>query len=382
MYHIGFVIEQTLGHITHTKNLQQNVPQDPTVQAYWALPAWETNSMAGRLPLLSRNWTVRASLQSRQLLASLNRQASLDALFFHTQVTAILARDWVRRIPSVVSLDATPKQYDSLGEFYAHQSGPSWLENWKWRLNRDCFRAAKHLVTWSQWAKDGLVAEYEVPAEKVTIIPPGVSVSKWLRPPGYASRDGDHASSSGLVKILFVGGDLERKGGLLLLDAFRCLRQEAQNQAGNTGSEVELYLVTRDPVPQEPGLHVYNDMQPNSEDLKKLYYDCDIFCLPTYGDCLPMVLSEAAAASLPVVSTKVGAIPEIVHDGQTGFLIPVGDSQALTAALRRLVNDPDLRRQLAIQAVEVAQGRYDAGRNASQLLALLKEVAGQSGEKT
>lgn len=368
MYHIGFVLEQTLGHITHTKNLRRNIPKDPDVQAYWALPVWETNGLGSRIPLYRSNWTVQAGLQTRRLLSSIDRQTDLDGLFFHTQVPATLASSWLKRYPSVVSLDATPKQYDSLGEFYAHDRGPEWLENWKWRLNRNCFMAADHLVTWSEWAKNGLVSEYEVPPEKVTVIPPGVDLDEW----SLSSQNSRRAN--GVVKILFVGGNLERKGGFLLLEAFRSLRQESLAGTQGETAGVELHLVTRDRVLPEPGLFVYNDLEPNSGRLKKLYQASDIFCLPTYGDCLPMVLSEAAAAALPSISTQVAAIPEIVRDGQTGLLAPAGDGASLTAALRHLIADPDLRQRLGAQALELVRQRFDAGRNTTQLLELLKQT--------
>lgn len=368
LYHIGFVLEQTLGHITHTKNLQRNIPKDPDVQAYWALPAWETSGLGSRIPLYKSNWTVQAGLQTRRLLSSINRQADLDGLFFHTQVPATFASSWLKRYPSIVSLDATPKQYDSLGEFYAHDRGPEWLENWKWRLNNNCFQAADHLVTWSKWAKDGLVSEYEVPTEKVTVIPPGVDLNEWSLPSQSTNR------ANGAVKILFVGGNLERKGGFLLLEAFRSLRQESLAGTQGETAGVELHLVTRDRVPPEPGVFVYHDLEPNSDQLKNLYQASDIFCLPTYGDCLPMVLSEAAASALPSISTRVAAIPEIVRDGQTGFLAPTGDGASLTAALRRLIADPDLRQRQGAQALELVRRRYDASRNTAQLLELLKQI--------
>jgi glycosyltransferase involved in cell wall biosynthesis len=368
LYHIGFVLEQTLGHITHTKNLQRNVPRDPDVKAYWGLPAWETHGLSSHIPLYKSNWTIQAGLQTRRLLSSINRQTDLDGLFFHTQVPATLATSWLKRYPSIISLDATPKQYDSLGEFYAHSRGPKWLENWKWRLNRNCFLAADHLVTWSEWAKDGLVSEYQVPPEKITVIPPGVDLDEW----SLSGRD--RRRSNGAVKILFVGGNLERKGGFLLLEAFRSLRQESLAGTQGETAGVELHLVTRDPVSPEPGLYVYNDLEPNSGRLKDLYHASDIFCLPTYGDCLPMVLSEAAAAALPSISTQVAAIPEIVRDGQTGFLAPAGDGASLTAALRRLIADPDLRQRLGAQALELIRRSYDAGRNTARLLELLKQT--------
>lgn len=361
VYKVGFIVEQALGHITHTQNLQQNVPADDSVEAHWGLITWEITSMAAKLPVYNNNWTIRAGLRARRAVAQIIQKTPLDALFFHTQVPAVLAARWIKRIPSVISLDATPLQYDVLGEAYEHDTGPAWLEHLKWKLNRDCFRAARKLVTWSHWAKQGLVADYEVPAEKVTVIPPGVNPVEWARPTPRMQHDGP-------VKILFVGGNVERKGGLLLLEAFRALKSLG----------VELHLVTRDILRQEPGLFVYNDMQPNSEALKQLYHDCDIFCLPTKGDCLPMVLSEAGVAGLPVVSTRIAAIPEIVREGETGLLIPANDVSSLTMALRHLVENPSLCLQMGQRAIEVVEEGYDAQRNALKLLDLLKETVDET----
>jgi glycosyltransferase involved in cell wall biosynthesis len=116
-------------------------------------------------------------------------------------------------------------------------------------------------------------------------------------------------------------------------------------------------------------------MQPNSQPLKDLYHSCDIFALPTFGDCLPMVLSEAGAAGMAVVSTNVAAIPEIVRDGETGLIVPAGDTGALTEALRRLVARPDLRLSLADRAIAHVSREYDAQKNAGRLLDLLKGEA-------
>ena len=355
VYQLGFVLEQALGHVTHTKNLQANIPRDPEVQAHWALVPFEVQGLAARVPIYKSNWTVRAGLRARRAVARLARTTRLDALFFHTQVPAILATDWLRRLPGIVSLDATPLQYDQLGAFYQHAQGPVWLERVKWGLNRDCYHAARQLVTWSEWAKRSLINDYEVPANKITVIPPGVNVAEWVAPTPRVRHDGP-------VKLLFVGANLERKGGLLLLEAFRALRPLG----------VELHLVTKDKVEAEPGLFVYHAMQPNSAPLKALYHACDIFALPTFGDCLPMVLSEAGAAGMAVVSTTVAAIPEIVREGQTGLTVPAGDARALEAALRRLVQQPELRLELGERAKAHVTRTYDAASNANLLLKLLK----------
>jgi glycosyltransferase involved in cell wall biosynthesis len=365
--HIGFIIEQALGHVTHGQNLQKNVAADPEIVPHWGLPQFPPQGIGAKIPVYKSNWTVRAGWQARRMVARMPRP--LDVLFFHTQVTAVLAADWLRRIPGVVSLDATPIQYDSLGEFYAHGQGPAWLENIKFRLNRNCFQAARRLVSWTDWAHESLVNDYGVDPAKITTIPPGVNSADWRRPEVRGP-----AAPNAPVRILFVGGNLARKGGDELLAAFRRLR-EVVTVGGEDRSPVELHLVTKDQVAPEPGLFVYNDMTPNSERLKQLYFDSDIFCLPTHGDCLPMVLSEAGAAGLPVVSTAVAGIPEIVQEGETGFLIPAGDTDALTEALQNLIAHPQMRLEMGEKAVKRVSAQFDAQRNADRLLALLKAVA-------
>jgi glycosyltransferase involved in cell wall biosynthesis len=113
-------------------------------------------------------------------------------------------------------------------------------------------------------------------------------------------------------------------------------------------------------------------MQPNSPELKRLFHESDIFCLPTFGDCLPMVLPEAGAAGLPLISTNVAAIPEIVRHEETGLLVPPYNVEALADALNRLIFDVDLRLVYGRKAQAVVQQAHDASDNASRLLALLK----------
>ena len=72
----------------------------------------------------------------------------------------------------------------------------------------------------------------------------------------------------------------------------------------------------------------------------------DIFVLPSLSEGLPMSLLEAMACGLPVVATRVGGIPEVVIDGQTGLLVPSQNAQALVQALEVLVQQKTTRMQL------------------------------------
>lgn len=358
--HVGFVLEQTLGHRTHADNLARLIPRDERVVASFLpvefpLGRWE------RLIPGYGNWTVRAGVRAgRALRQGRHDHGPFDVLFVHSQVPAMLNRRWMSAVPTVISLDATPRQYDDLAVSYGHGVGSERAEALKERLHRACFARAAHLVTWSEWARADLGLRYGVDPERVTVIPPGVVNELWAPP------DRPH-ERRGAVRVLFVGGDLERKGGLDLLEAYRALR--------GAGRDVELHLVTSADIADEPGVTVHRGLTPNDSRLVELYHRSDVFCLPTHGDCLPMVLSEAAAAGLAMISTDVGAIREVVRDEETGVLVPVRDQRALHAALERLVHDAPLRRHLGERASALARERLDAGVNARRLVELLVEVA-------
>jgi glycosyltransferase involved in cell wall biosynthesis len=77
------------------------------------------------------------------------------------------------------------------------------------------------------------------------------------------------------------------------------------------------------------------------DDVSALLAGCDVFCLPSRSEGLPLVVLEAMAHGKPVVATAVGGTPELVRDGETGLLVPPGDASALAAALRSLIADPE-----------------------------------------
>ena len=106
-----------------------------------------------------------------------------------------------------------------------------------------------------------------------------------------------------------------------------------------------------------------------------LYWSADVFCLPTLADSLALVLAEAGIAGLPLVSTDVGAISELVRPEETGLLVPPGDDVALATALDRLVSDPALRRSLGANAQRVVRDEFNAAENTSRVVDLLLDVA-------
>jgi glycosyltransferase involved in cell wall biosynthesis len=82
------------------------------------------------------------------------------------------------------------------------------------------------------------------------------------------------------------------------------------------------------------------------DDVAEILASSAIFVLSSRSEALPVSVLEAMAAGLPVVATRVGGVPELVVDGETGLLVPPADPRALAAALQRLVDEPELRARL------------------------------------
>jgi glycosyltransferase involved in cell wall biosynthesis len=168
------------------------------------------------------------------------------------------------------------------------------------------------------------------------------------------------------VKILFVGGDFERKGGRLLLDWF------AHDPVAR---RCELHIVTREDVAAADRVFVYRDLPNNGDQLRQLARSCDIFALPTYADCHSLASLEAMASGLPVIATNVGGIPEIVVEGVTGYVIEPGDAHALGDRLRALIEDGDARARMSAAARVRAERSFDARTNVGLVVAQLRRIA-------
>ncbi len=359
----AFVMEQTLGHVTHYQNLATAAQRQSAVLASWILVPFGTSALERVVPGFGSNWSVRASYRARRQLGRTLAERHHDALFFHTQVTSLFSVGLMKRYPSIVSLDATPLNYDSVAAAYGHRPATgSWLDGRKHRMNRSAFEAARALVTWSEWARASLAADYGIDPEKVTVLAPGASRTYFE-----IGRERSRAQKVDRpVRILFVGGDFARKGGPVLLEAMSALRADRP---------VELHIVTQQAVEPRPGVVVHRGVRPNSPELYRLFREADAFVLPSLGECLSVVLMEAGAAGLPIVSTDVGALREAAKEGENALVVRAGDVGSLRAALEALVNDELLRARLGTAAHALAIEKFDAERNDQLLVELVARVA-------
>jgi glycosyltransferase involved in cell wall biosynthesis len=354
---VGFVLEQALGHVTYGRNIISALEGRGDIDPVWIEVPFAPRGLTGNLPGVRSNWSIRGSIEARR---GWNRAGKLDALFLHTQTISLLAASIMERVPTVLSLDATPVNFDEVGAAYGHRPGSSIVESFKRRAHRRVVSRAAAFTTWSEWAKRSLVEDYGADASRVEVRHPGANLSLFE-----FGRQAREAANDRPLRLLFVGGDLARKGGDLLLDLMR----------GPLQGRCELDLVTGADAPALPGVFVHRNVGPNSSQLLELYRRADVFVLPTQAECLAVVLGEAMAAGLPIITTPVGAHAEAVVPGETGFLVPPRDRDALLAHIEMLLATPQLAVTMGQHGRKRGEERFDAHKNAHAIGDLIVSAA-------
>jgi len=198
------------------------------------------------------------------------------------------------------------------------------LRSSKWiALERTIYHHAALVFTRSSNIAADLTRFYDVAPDKAVCVFAGSNA------PVFDQPDCAHADS-GNLNVLFVGAEWERKGGPVLIEAFRQVLRAIPD------ATLMIAGVRRDlDVPNCTWLgHVPLDQ------LSQHYSRASVFCLPTRLEPFGIAVVEAMMHKLPVVASRVGAIPEIVNDGITGDLVPPGNATALAQALIRLLQDP------------------------------------------
>jgi len=106
----------------------------------------------------------------------------------------------------------------------------------------------------------------------------------------------------------------------------------------------------------------------SGEEKELLLRETDIYVLPSYSEGLPMSILEAMSYGIPVISTPVGGVPEVVIDGINGFLVDPGDVHGLADKLEQLISDYRLRMKMGITGRQFAQEKFDISNNIKQLM--------------
>ncbi|MFM8305365.1 MAG: glycosyltransferase family 4 protein [Actinomycetota bacterium] len=230
----------------------------------------------------------------------------------------------------------------------------------KRRRVRATLAAGRLVVALSEFNRAELVDWIGVPPERIVVIPNGAPAARFS-PATPAQRAAARAglglpARPGVPVVAYVGALAPEKGVDLAVRAVGRLANAHLVVAG-TGDEAERLEQLADAV--APGRVWFAG---SMTDAVPAYHAADVVLLPSRGgDAMPAVLIEAGLCGRPVVSTAVGAIPEVVVDGETGYVVVPDDLDGITDRVGRVLRDPARRDAMGAAGRTRCLARYEIG---------------------
>jgi starch synthase len=253
-----------------------------------------------------RRWTERFYFMGRLSLNARSRNSAravretTEPFDFAVQMFGLFH---TRGAPYVLYIDNTAELSRRYWPAWTPLEGRPLERLYAWE--RRLYGGALHIFAQGSPHAESVVSFYGVPEGQVSVVGGGANFHP-LPPLGSEPRE---------PVVLFVGGEWHRKGGDVLLEAFRRVRE----MLGRIDDR---------------------------ERLADLYRRSAVYCLPSRYDPYGLSVSEAMCYGLPCVVTRVGALDEVVLDGETGLVVPPENPEALAGALERLLADPALTERL------------------------------------
>jgi glycosyltransferase involved in cell wall biosynthesis len=304
-------------------------------------------------PFLHQNqarW-LPLSLNFAHMLGKLEREERFDlihftdareALFFHTGTPMI------GNVNDTYAADLKPLRY-------YRQHYQDWFSRWcYYHFVHFCEnRGLQHvqaILANSHYTARIIQEKYKLSPKQIHVIHKSIEPEQYLPALQLRAQQPPHPP-----RILFVGGNMQRKGLPTLIQAApQVLRSYPETEfwvVGRDKAEASMRLLCQK-VGVEKSFHFWGLL--SQAQLQELYARTDIFALPSITEAFGVVFLEAMAAGLPVIGTCVGGIPEIITDGENGLLVDPGDQAALAKALVNLLADSALRSQLQKSGMDTA----------------------------
>jgi sugar transferase (PEP-CTERM/EpsH1 system associated) len=224
----------------------------------------------------------------------------------------------------------------------------------------------------------GVVAARVAPASKVAVIANGIEVARFADPGEPAAVRRSFGIPPMAPVVGTVGNLREVKRQDVLLRGF------ARLSGGDKAGELPHLLIVGDGPLRDDLVRLAGELgiadrvhfAGRRTDPECLVPAMDVFALTSRSEGMPLAILEAWAAGRAVVASNVGGVPELIDDGQTGLLFPVGDDAALARQMSRLLEDPALARRLGSAGRDAVRQRYDVTVMADAYLGHYKRLLG------
>ncbi len=222
--------------------------------------------------------------------------------------------------------------------------------------------AAAELVTSISYFCRSQIMLWSLPSDwhKIEVVPLGIDISGW-QPATFRERPAP-------FELISVGRLADVKGYPLLLEAVALLVAEGRN--------VRLRLVGDGPDSHQlqerarqlgiAGRVIFEGWKTQDE-LRQMYAESDLCVLSSFAEGVPVVLMEAMATGVPCVAPRITGIPELIRDGIEGLLVTPANLADLASAIASLMDNPELRRQMATLSRERIADQYELRKNVQRL---------------
>ena len=202
----------------------------------------------------------------------------------------------------------------------------------------------------SNFLRDALVKEYKIPKNKIFKLYKGIPLSDYT----YRER----LEMKKPVEVLFVKADFIRGGLLEVIEAISLIK-EIEFRLIIIGPQLKFKPFILDSL-KEKKIDNYVFLGPQSPKTVKQYLNStDIFCVPSKKEALGVANMEALASGLPVISTNIGGIPEVLNNGKCGWIIRPNDPLVLSEAIKECIFNNELRIKKSIEGHKFIQ-KFDS----------------------
>jgi len=240
------------------------------------------------------------------------------------------------------------------------------------------------VIAIADFTRQYLIESYEIPAESIALLYQGVDIQRFR-----STVEGKRAAAERYMlpenasPVLGSVGSFEHRKGHLVL--FEALRQLA------TGPLPDIHLMLVGDGPDEAslreqagklGLNKHISFFPFTSEPSRVFERLDITVLPSlYKEGLPNVLQESMAMNVPVISSRLGGVPEVVINGQTGYMVEPGNSEQLARAIVDLWTEQDAYRKMCAQARDLIVARFNKEHQFEQFLEHFLSISGEPYDK-
>jgi glycosyltransferase involved in cell wall biosynthesis len=269
------------------------------------------------------------------------------------------------------------------GEPYSRlNSNEKFMVSFNWFLRifeENMLKRSNKIIAVSDFTRRELLQYYKVREDKIRVIHNGVDTKKFQPASDKRKAKQELGFNPDDTAILSVGRLYARKGLFTLIESMPAVVRKFPRAkfiiSGRGQSDEMKKLVAH---AQRLGVIdniIFTGYYPDRK-LPRLYQAADVFAFSTFYENLPFAVLEALSTGLPVVTTNVGGIPEMIDDGKNGFLVQPFDSPELSDRILYYLEHPDATSEMAIMARKVIEERFDWRLIVKKVLAVYDEALG------